>query len=177
MKGMNKMSDEKLIPEGTHKVKVRNWGLRETKSGKIQAYIGFSNGATMFQMVGVSDIGDEILARSLTLCGFVGADLPDLFEDDALDKHTDVEIFVKYKANNETGKPDMNVYVNDPAKAMKGALDKKDASVLIKTLGVILKKDLKVAKSSIGDIRKAAPIDPEADQNTEAPAQDETIPF
>lgn len=88
--------DKKKIEPGTHKVKVRNWGIRETEKGDLQVYVGFSNGATMFQMVNQNETGDEILARALTLCGFKGSDLPDLMDDDALDKNLDVEIFVKF---------------------------------------------------------------------------------
>lgn len=145
------MSDDKKtkIEPGTHKVKVRNWGLRETASGSIQAYIGFSNGATMFQMVNVNDTGDEILASALTLCGFKGKDLPDLFEDDALDKDREVEIFIKYTPHKETGEPQMQVYVNDPGKQMKGALDKKGAMAKLKEMKVSLKKELKTAQSEI----------------------------
>ena len=89
------MSEKEKVEAGTHTVKVKNWGLRETQNGNLQAYIGFSNGATMFQMVGMNEVGDEILSKALVTCGFTGSDLPDLFDDDALDKNKDVEIFVK----------------------------------------------------------------------------------
>ena len=169
--------DKKKIAPGTYKTKVRNWGLRETKSGNLQAYIGFANGATLFQMVGTNDIGDEILARSLTLCGFKGKDLPDLFEDDALDRNSDVEIFIKYTPNKETGKPEMQVYVNDPGKAMKGALDKKSALLKLKELKLSLKKDLKAAKSDISlpEKQESAAEEPSADGNADVDEDD--IPF
>ena len=165
--------DKKMFEEGNHKVKVKNWGLRETKSGKLQAYIGFSNNATMFQMVGVSEVGDEILAKALTVCGFKGADLSDLFEEEALDKKSEVEIYLKYKTNSETGKPELSVYVNDPTKKMKGALDKKGASVLLKSLGVSLKKDLKIAREEIKMPEKQEEKEPE----TANSVSEEEIPF
>lgn len=145
------MSNEKkqTIEPGAHKVKVRNWGLRETNNGNMQVYIGFSNGATFFQMVGTNDIGDEIVARSLTLCGFTGKDLPDLFDDNALNKNKEIEIFVKYTPDEQSGEPRMQVYVNDPGKQMKGALDKKGALSKLKELKINLKKDFKAARSDI----------------------------
>lgn len=140
--------DKKKIEAGTHKVKVSDWGLRETKAGNVQVYISFSNGATMFQNVNANETGDEILSRSLVLCGFKGNDLPDLFDDDALDTDAEIQIFIKYKPDQD-GKPQMQVYVNDPAKQMTGSLDKKGGMAKLKELKVSLKKDLKVAKGDI----------------------------
>ena len=170
------MSKKKKIEPGTHKVKVRNWGLRETASGSIQAYIGFSNGATMFQMVGVNETGDEILARSLTLCGFKGKDLPDLFEDDALDKDRDVEIFVKYTPHHETGEPQMQVYVNDPGKQMKGALDRKGGTSKLKEMKISLKKELKFAQGDI-ELPKRAESKPDTKMNESNVDDEDSIPF
>lgn len=172
------MSEEKektKIEPGTHKVKVRNWGLRETKSGKLQVYIGFSNGATFFQMVGVNETGDEILARALTVCGFAGKDLPDLFGDDALDKEKEIEIFIKYSPNRETGEEQMQVYVNDPSKSMKGSLDKKEALKKLKELNISLGKDLKLAQSEIGT-EKRSKSKPETKPETQKFDEDD-IPF
>lgn len=178
MREKQKMSDEKQkIEPGSHKTKIRNWGLRETKSGNVQAYIGFANGATFFQMVGSNETGDEILARTLTLCGFKGADLPDLFEDDALDKNREIEIFVKYTPDKETGKPQMQVYVNDPGKQMKGAMDKKGASAKLKELKVSLKKELKVAQSEVELPEVESKKEETKAAETDHADSDEEIPF
>lgn len=171
------MSDDKKkkFEEGTHETKVSSWGLRETNNGNIQAYIRFSNGATYFQMAGVSDDGDKYLAEALTVCGFKGKDLSDLFEDDALDKAAEVKIFIKYKPNKTTGEPEMQVFVNGPEREMKGALDKKDALSKIKELKINLKKELKAAQSEIQLPEKK---DVKLDEKPAVPDVDEDeIPF
>ena len=143
------MSDEKKlkVEAGNHVVKVDSWGLRETKAGNIQVWIRFSNGATMFQNVNANETGDEILARSLVLCGFEGKDLADLYKKNALDTKRNVKIYVQHKPN-EDGEMQMQVNVSDPARGgMKGDLEKAEGLNLIKKLKLSLKPDLKAALS------------------------------
>lgn len=168
-------TEKKKIEAGTHKVKIINWGLRETANENLQMYIGFSNGATLFQMVGISDEGNSYAAKSLAFAGFNGDDLPDLFKDDAFDKNREIEIFIKYKPNSETGKEEMNVYVNDPGMKMKGDLDRKEALGKLKGLKISLKVDIKAAKSEVvlPEIEK----EKTAEKVAEAEETEEEIPF
>lgn len=170
------MSEEKkkTVEPGTHQTKVANWGLRETAGGNMQVYIGFSNGVTYFQNVGNNEDGDKYASEALASCGFKGKDLIDLYESDALDKDLDVQIFVKYTPNAETGKEQMNVFVNSPAKKMKGQLDKSDALKLLKSLKINLKKDLKEAQSEINPVKsekkeKVAEAEVEEDDSDDIP--------
>ena len=163
------------VEPGTHKVKVIDWGLRETEKGGIQAFISFSNGLKFWQMVNVNDTGDEILAKALTVCGFRGSDLPDLFDDDALDKNKEVEIFVKYKPNEKTGKEEAVVYVND-GRQMKGALTGKDAKGKLKELRITIKPILKTVQKEIG-VRDRSVPDTKLNENESNLEDNEDIPF
>jgi len=170
---------ERKIAEGTHKTSVKNWGIRETKKGGLQIYIGFAAGMTFFQNVGMNETGDKIAAEALALCGFKGKDLPDLYDDDALDKNLDVEVYVKYKPNPETGEEQMQVYINNPnKKEMPGKVDKKQLKNKLKSLEISLKSDIKEAQESIILPKKSTPTKQNTIQDSEGfNVEEEDLPF
>lgn len=145
------MSESAQVQEGTHKVRVRNWGIRETAKGGHQAYVGFSNGLTFYSPVRESQDDNSILLNSLKVCGLKDENLYNLADaEHGLNKEKEVEIFVKYKPDAD-GKPRPNVYVNDPSKSMKGALSKDEMVMALKKLG--FKK------------KSSAPVETQADED------------
>ena len=174
---MSEEKKKKTIEPGTHQTKVKNYGLRETEAGNMQIFIGFTNGVTYFQNVGNNEDGDKYASEALASCGFKGKDLIDLYEKDALDKDVDVQIFVKYTPNAETGKEQMNVYVNSPSKQMKGKLDKSDPVKLLKSLKINLKKDLKTAQSEISPVKAEKKVETKEVESEAEEEDDSDIPF
>lgn len=145
------MSDEEKKPKlepGTHKTTATGWGLRETNNGNLQLFIRLSVGAIYFQMVGNNEDGDKYAAEALAAAGFKGKDLTDLY-DHKPDPDHEFDCFIKYTPNEETGEPEMKVFINGPAKPMKGELDKKAALKLLKNLKVNLKGQLKDAQVDV----------------------------
>ena len=173
------MSEEKkkTIEPGTHDTKVANYGLRETANGNMQIFIGFANGVTYFQNVGNNEDGDKYASEALASCGFKGNDLIDLYNDDALDKDLNVQIFVQYKPDPESGEQKMNVFVNSPAKKMKGQLDKSDALKLLKSLKINLKKDIKAAQEEIKPVKSEKKAETKEAKSEATPEDDDDIPF
>jgi hypothetical protein len=142
------MSDEKMKVEiGTHKVTISSFGIGQTKAGKPSAWIKFSNGASINNVPNASAKGDEIFTTALVLCGFQGSDIFDLTDPNALSKTKEVEIFVKYK-DDQNGQPQMQVYVNNPNRS--AGLNAGDAKSLLKQHGVSIKQALKDARKELG---------------------------
>lgn len=169
------MVEEKKIETGVHKTKVTGWGIRETNNGGAQIWVRFANNVIWFQNVNSNNIGDEIAARGLILCGFKGNDLPDLFDDDCFDLNRDVEIYVQYKVNHE-GNNQMQVNIHDPSRnQIKGNLDKREGLKFIKSIKATLKMDFKKAKGDISDNGKGVADEPKA--KTEDDFDDTEIPF
>jgi len=173
------MSDEKKkIDPGTHKVKVTKWGFRGTKAENMQFWARFSNGAVYFQNINSNETGDEILSRALVLMGFTGTDLPDLYKENALDTEREIEIYVQYKPNSETGEPQMSVNISDPSRGgIKGDLSKDDGLKMLKKLKLTLREQIAAASSEIEAPAKKdnkTKAKPDADSD---PEDDDDIPF
>lgn len=173
------MSEQKFKP-GTHVTKVSKWGLRETKSGGAQVWIRFANGAHYFQTLNDNEESKQYLSEALVLCGFKGDKLSKFLNKDALDTKRNVELYIQYKPNSQTGEPQMQVNISNPNRGISNDMEKKDAMSKLKELAIDLSGSLKEAKESIGELPVVEDVKEDvADTKMEEtkPEDDDNIPF